>query len=403
VELFEGLTRLGTVTADAQGDWSISVDELSDGVHTLTATATDTAANTGAPSDDFTVEVDTAAPAAPVILSFSEDSGVETDALTNDAALTLSGSADPGTVVDLYEGATLLGRADADGTGAWSVTTAVLVDGKHTFTAKATDAAANTGDASSAFDVTIDTAAPGKPAVTAFAFNSGSTADRLTDDATVTLSGTAEPLSKVSVFDGGTRLDGTLADATGAWSLTTAVLADGLHTFHAAATDAAGNTSVDSDDFAVEVDTQAPAAPSIGSFDTNSGSTTDAFTNDPTPTLKGKAEAGATVSVFEGVTPAGTAQADGAGDWTLDLAALVDGDHTFTARATDAADNTGDASVGFLVTVDPEAPGHPTISPFADNSGSTADRLTNDRTPTLSGSAEAGTLVALFEGTTKVG
>jgi hypothetical protein len=195
VELFEGVTLVGFVTADAQGDWSIAVSELSDGVHTFTATATDTAANTGAASDGFTVEVDTAAPAAPVILSFSEDSGVESDALTNDAELTLTGSADPGTVVDLYEGATLLGRADADGTGAWSVTTSVLVDGKHTFTAKATDAAANTGGVSTAFEVTIDTAAPTKPSITAFAENSGSTSDRLTDDATVTLSGSAEPLS----------------------------------------------------------------------------------------------------------------------------------------------------------------------------------------------------------------
>ena len=48
----------------------------------------------------------------------------------------------------------------ASGTGAWSYTTAALANGGHSLTATATDAAGNTGVASTALAVTIDTAAP---------------------------------------------------------------------------------------------------------------------------------------------------------------------------------------------------------------------------------------------------
>ena len=58
---------------------------------------------------------------------------------------------------------TLLGSATANGTGAWSYTTAALANGAHSLTATATDAAGNTSAASAALSVTIDTAAPVAP------------------------------------------------------------------------------------------------------------------------------------------------------------------------------------------------------------------------------------------------
>ena len=82
------------------------------------------------------------------------------DHITNDNTLTLTGTAEAGSTVKLYDGATLLGNAVASGTGAWSYTTAALANGAHSLTATATDAAGNTGVASSALAVTIDTSAP---------------------------------------------------------------------------------------------------------------------------------------------------------------------------------------------------------------------------------------------------
>ena len=48
------------------------------------------------------------------------------DGITNDNTLTLTGTAEANSTVKVYDGATLLGSATADGTGAWSYTTAAL-------------------------------------------------------------------------------------------------------------------------------------------------------------------------------------------------------------------------------------------------------------------------------------
>ena len=73
----------------------------------------------------------------------------------------------------MFDGATLLGSATANGSGAWTYTTAALANGAHSLTATATDAAGNTGAASRALSVTIDTTAPVAPTIASFSTDSG--------------------------------------------------------------------------------------------------------------------------------------------------------------------------------------------------------------------------------------
>ena len=70
--------------------------------------------------------VDTTAPGAPAITSFSNDTGTVGDGITNDNTLTLTGTAEANSTVKVYDGATLLGTVTANGSGAWSYTTAAL-------------------------------------------------------------------------------------------------------------------------------------------------------------------------------------------------------------------------------------------------------------------------------------
>src|SRR4029077_14396905 len=121
--------------------WAYTTAALANGTHSLTATATDAAGNTGMASAALSVTVDTVAPVAPSIATFSTDSGVVGDHITNDNTLTLTGTAEANSVVKVYDGATLLNSVTADGTGAWAYTTAALADGAHSLTATATDAA----------------------------------------------------------------------------------------------------------------------------------------------------------------------------------------------------------------------------------------------------------------------
>ncbi len=99
-------------------------------------------------------------------------------------------------------GATLLGTATANGSGAWSYTTSALANGTHSLTATATDAAGNTGAASTAMSVTVDTAAPVAPTIASFSNDSGTVGDGITNDNTLTLTGTAEANATVKVYDG---------------------------------------------------------------------------------------------------------------------------------------------------------------------------------------------------------
>ena len=63
----------------------------------------------------MSVTVDTVAPVAPTIASFSTDSGTVGDGITNDNTLTLTGTAEANSTVKVYDGATLLGTATANG------------------------------------------------------------------------------------------------------------------------------------------------------------------------------------------------------------------------------------------------------------------------------------------------
>ncbi|MGA3891081.1 Ig-like domain-containing protein, partial [Ralstonia nicotianae] len=87
---------------------------LTDGSHSLTATATDAAGNVSPASSAFTLTVDTAAPATPVIGSVTDDVAPVTGAITagsstNDATPTLTGTAEANSTVSIFDGTTLLG------------------------------------------------------------------------------------------------------------------------------------------------------------------------------------------------------------------------------------------------------------------------------------------------------
>ena len=93
----------------------------------------------------------------------------------------------------------MLGSATANGSGAWSYTTAALANGAHNLTATATDAAGNTGVHSAALAVTVDPTL--RPASSrhdgsdraghrSFSTDSGVAGDHITNDNTLTLTGT---------------------------------------------------------------------------------------------------------------------------------------------------------------------------------------------------------------------
>ena len=153
VVLKEGASTLGTVTANAGGNWSFTPAALTQGTHTIVATAKDLAGNTGSASLTFTY--DTAAPTVRVKLTRDTGSS-STDKITSNAAL--SGTADANAAVILKEGAVTLGTATANAAGNWSFTPTDLTQGAHTVMVSQTDLAGNTSMAS--LSLTYDSIAP---------------------------------------------------------------------------------------------------------------------------------------------------------------------------------------------------------------------------------------------------
>jgi uncharacterized repeat protein (TIGR01451 family) len=335
VTVMEGATVLCTAVTDGSGNWSCTpTTPLSDGSHTISATATDEAGNVSDPATrSFTV--DTIAPAAPVIVTPAEG------AVVSDNTPVISGTAEPGSTVTVMEGATLLCTAVTDVSGNWScVPTTPLSDGLHTISATATDEAGNVSDPATR-SFTVDTIAPAAPVIVAPAEGA------VVSDNTPTISGTAEPGSTVTVMEGATFLCTAVTDVCGNWScVPTTPLSDGLHTISATATDEAGNVS-DPATRSFTVDTIAPAAPVI------IVPAEGAVISDTTPTISGNAESGSTVTVMEGATVLCTAVTNSSGIWScVPSTPLSEGVHTISATATDEAGNVSDpATRSFIIQV----------------------------------------------------
>ena len=418
----DGTTVVGTGVATG-GAFSITTSVLGEGVHALTARATDAAGNQGASSTAFHVTIDTSAPGAPAITAIAGDSGTAGDHVTNDQTLTLSGTAEAGDTVEVFRDGVSIGTTVADVGGDWSLADAnLLADGTYQFTARATDGAGNQGAASAAFQVTIDTTAPGAPTFGSVIDNvapvTGLVADNgTTNDTTLTIDGTAELGSTVTVYDtDGTTVVGTGVATGGAGPITTSALSEGAHTLTLRATDAAGNQGAASTAFHVTIDTLAPGAPVIGSVTDNVEPVTGAVadngsSNDNTLTVAGTAAAGSTVTLYDtdGTTVLGTGVATG-GAFSITTSVLDEGAHALTARASDAAGNQGAASAAFQVTIDTTAPLAPVIGSVTDDvapvTGAVANNgRSNDTTLTVAGTAEAGSTVTLYDtdGTTVVG
>jgi hypothetical protein len=152
-------------------------------------------------------------------------------------------------------------------------------------------------------------------------------------------------------IDGGSQTTASAATAA------VAVTGDGAHVVSYFATDNVGNAS-STQTQNVTIDTAAPSAPSapdLAAASDSGASSTDNITNVTTPTLTGTAEAGATVTIYDGASQIGTGTATG-GSYSITTSTLSAGAHSITAKATDAAGNTSVSSSTLSVTVDTSAP-----------------------------------------------
>ncbi|EKD5485844.1 TPA: BapA prefix-like domain-containing protein [Salmonella enterica] len=420
-------TPIGTTTVNSDGTWSFTPQTpIANGNHTLTLSATDPAGNSSAVSSGFVLTIDATPPAAPVIASVADNTAPVTGIVpnggsTNETRPTLAGTGEAGSTISIYNGSALVGTAQVQANGSWSFTPPTsLSAGVWNLTATATDAAGNTSVASETRTFTIDTTAPAAPVISTVYDGTGPITGNLspgqmTDEVRPVISGTREANTTIRLYDNGTLLAEIPADNSSSWRYTPdANLTTGNHVITVIAVDAAGNASPVSDSVNFVVDTTPPLAPVITSVsdDQAPGLGTIAngqSTNDPTPTFSGTAEAGATITLYENGTVIGTTTAQPDGAWSVSTSTLASGTHVITAVATDAAGNGSPNSTAFTLTVDTTAPQTPILTSVVDDvaGGATGNlangQITNDNRPTLNGTAEAGSVVSIYDGGTLLG
>ena len=283
-----------------------------DGTFNVTAALTDAVGNASANSSATSVTVDTVAPTAPSITAIPENGGggINAAEASNGTPVVVglagTGAAAGDTLTVNWGSQTVtytLLAADISGNSA-TVTVplaTITAQGQGTFnvTAGLTDIAGNVGANSTATPVTVDTVAPTAAVViTAIATDSGtSSSDYITNDTTLTVSGTHGALGagetvQVSSDGGATWVDATSTAST--WSYTDPTTHGTSFTYQARIVDAVGNVDANTASQAVTIDTAAPAAPSITAIPENGGGGINAAeASDGTPVVVGLAGTGA--------------------------------------------------------------------------------------------------------------
>ncbi len=223
----------------------------------------------------------------------------------------------------------------------------------------------------------------------------------ITNLSTPTIAGFAQDGSTVVLSDAGGVLGSAVADQYGAWSVTLAGLPRGTYEITATATNTYGERSASSPAFALTIDTAVPDAPSnlVLAASSDSGVIGDNLTNDDEPTISGKGAAGDAVSLYDaGTVLLGSAVVGADGTWSITPAqALADGSYSLSATQSAAANMS--ASSGALdLTIDTVPPAAP-----ADLSLLTGGSSTDDATPTIVGTGQAGASLALYQGLVRVG
>src|SRR4051794_9176671 len=243
----------------------------------------------------FAAPAHAAPPAPPVLDSPSYPSVAST--------VEFAGAGQPGTTITVLDLGQPVASTLVPAGGRWHVTPAhQLPDGRHVFSATATNAAGEVSGESGAVEFMTDTSPPDAPQVTAPA---------ITNSHTVVLTGRTEPDALVNICDlGGVcpPLTQDYARHDGSFAITLVdPVSDGRHEFGVQAVDEAGNFSRQVT-VSVVVDTVAPAPP-----------TGTATVDADNVTLTGVAESGATVVIEDADYPVADTTADAAGRWSLTL------------------------------------------------------------------------------------
>ncbi|EUM06671.1 Ig-like domain-containing protein [Enterobacter sp. BIDMC 30] len=421
VKVYVDGNYIDSVRADAvTGSWQLTITPAlsADGTYQITATE-DPGTGDSAPTAPFELTLDTSIPTG-TLDRIADDVGLvqgnlANPAVTDDTTPTLHGTGRAGDTVFIYDGTTLVNSVTVGNDGTWNYTLPPQNNGAELSLSAVFQSPTGVKSAPTApWDLTIDTDAPTAPTITGMYDDAGTLiADGgRSRDTTPELRGTAEKNSLVKIYgpDSKTPIASVYADADGNWTWTSPALADAKHDFYVTSQDAAGNVSGESNHYGLEVDTRAAAPIILGAYDDVEGGIYNGLvpdgglSNDGNMQLRGTAEPNSVVYIYNAYNNAvlDTVKTDAKGNWTWEHAVAdtaAGRPHMFYTIAKDDLGNVSGKSETYSINVD-TVNATPVITGAYDNvEGGIYNGLvgnggvTNDRTPELRGTAEAGSVV----------
>lgn len=336
--------------------------------------------------------------------------------VTDDKLAVLVGTASAGALLNVLDGGVVIDQVQADAQGNWRFEPQErLAESGHVFTVVDTAS----GETSAGFVLIVDSVAPSRAIIdNVINDQAGGTVvgnNQHTSDNTPAINGRGEAFSMIAIYNGKMLIGTSFANASGVWTFSSSfAFPDGTYTLTAKAIDFAGNVGLDSPIYTITIDTIPPAVPVILSADDDVGPVTGSLssgdlTDDRRPTLHGKAEAGVTIFVYDGINLLGTTIANELGNWDFRPAAnLADGEHQFSAMARDRAGNQSTVSDNFTLQFGADRTPAPVISDVTDDVGSIQGTLasgaqTDNAKPTLHGQARPGNTIRIYDNGTVIG
>ncbi|EAY9184713.1 Ig-like domain repeat protein [Salmonella enterica] len=382
VSIYVDGVKVGEATADTAGRYTFQLSEMKDGHYVVQVGIVNPRDNSELRSTAVDVTIDTEV--AELVWNIS---GMHEGGYINTVTPEIGGTSEPNSKITIFVNGVEKAIAYTTGAGHWGVVLPALGnDGNYVLTFKVEDVAGNIREFGPQ-NVILDTVISPLTVVLREADDSGKVGDWITNKSHVTIDGTAEAGSTLTIRNPQGVVIATLVVGNdGRWSAELD-LREGSNAFVVVSEDKAGNSQ--QKDILIEHDTQIEISDISLSRDTNSGDKYDLITNNKSPVLVAMTDPGATVQVYINGVLQGTVEASSSGNISYTMPAnSADGEYQVQFVATDTAGNRVESAIT-TVTIDSK------IAVF-DIDEDSLPALSNNRALSVSGVGEAGSQVSIF-------
>ncbi|EHT6564905.1 non-fimbrial adhesin SiiE [Salmonella enterica] len=382
VSIYVDGVKVGEATADTAGRYTFQLSEMKDGHYVVQVGIVNPRDNSELRSTAVDVTIDTEV--AELVWNIS---GMHEGGYINTVTPEIGGTSEPNSKITIFVNGVEKAIAYTTGAGHWGVVLPALGnDGNYVLTFKVEDVAGNIREFGPQ-NVILDTVISPLTVVLREADDSGKVGDWITNKSHVTIDGTAEAGSTLTIRNPQGVVIATLVVGNdGRWSAELD-LREGSNAFVVVSEDKAGNSQ--QKDILIEHDTQIEISDISLSRDTNSGDKYDLITNNKSPVLVAMTDPGATVQVYINGVLQGTVEASSSGNISYTMPAnSADGEYQVQFVAMDTAGNRVESAIT-TVTIDSQ------IAVF-DIDEDSLPALSNNRALSVSGVGEAGSQVSIF-------